>query len=52
MGCNADDDGLFYTLVGVVIFGVVLLYSVYLEYNAQAELERRHAAATARKRRV
>ena len=31
-----------YVLATLVLFGVVLMYAVYLEYNAQAELERRY----------
>ena len=42
---------LLYALAGVLLFVVVLMYAVYLEYNAQRELERRRreeAAAYAR----
>ena len=30
-----------YAVAGVALFAVVLLYALYLEYNAQQELERR-----------
>ena len=32
---------LLYALAGVAVFAVVLLFALYLEYNAQSELERR-----------
>ena len=32
---------LFWVLGVLLIFGFVLLYAVYLEYNAQSELDRR-----------
>ena len=31
-----------YVITALVLFGITLMYGLYLEYNAQAELERRY----------
>ena len=37
-----------YALLGVLVYGIVLAYALYLENRAQTEVERRHRARTMR----
>ena len=37
-----------YALIGVVLYLVLVAYALYLEHDAQTELERRHRARSAR----
>ena len=37
-----------YALLGVIVYIIVLLYALYLEYRSQTEVERRHRMRTMR----